>query len=202
MIKHYSSRRAMIDILSIKEQVTRAFKDETKYKSFLDFLFAKDYLNDDELEFPSMKLVSESINLNYTQLSKLIKELYYRLFDDEVLNFKFDFKDVEIVFYIRYFENYAQFSCKKLSYIPRVGEQVNLDFVNAKIGTSMFYVDRVEHSFKSNKQVVYISLKSGLFNQYLFYRKHKAVEYGEIDFNTFYSGNEFDIREAIGLRRY
>ncbi|MFK5959606.1 MAG: hypothetical protein QM495_12160 [Lutibacter sp.] len=202
MIKHYSSKRAMIDILSIKEQVIRAFKNERKYKPFLDFIFAKDYLNDDDIEFPSMKLISEAINLNYTQLSKLIKELYYRLFDDEVLNFKFDFKEVEIVFYIRYFDNYAQFSCKRMNYIPRVGEQVNMDFVNAKIGTSMFYVDRIEHSFESNKQIVYISLKSGLFNQYLYDRKHKAVEYGEIDFSTFYSGNEFDIREAIGLRKY
>ncbi len=43
MIKHYSSKRAMIGVLSIKEQVIRAFKNERKYKPFLDFIFAKQF---------------------------------------------------------------------------------------------------------------------------------------------------------------
>ena len=59
----YSTRRAIIDLLIIKEQVINAFGAESKYKPFLDLIFAKDYLNDNELKLPTMKEISETLNI-------------------------------------------------------------------------------------------------------------------------------------------
>ncbi|NLP58569.1 hypothetical protein [Lutibacter sp. B1] len=122
MLTFYSTKRAIIDILIIKEQVIRAFKDEPKYKLFLDLIFAKDYLNDNDLKLPTIKEISETLNIKYSQLSKLIKEMYYKLFDDESLDFIFEFGKVELIFFVRYFDNYAQKKCKKLNYLPRIGD--------------------------------------------------------------------------------
>ena len=40
-------------------------------------------------------IISETLNIKYPQISKLVKELYYKLFDDEELDFKFEFNKVE-----------------------------------------------------------------------------------------------------------
>ena len=73
MLTFYSTKRALIDILIIKPQVIRVFGNEPKYKAILDFIFAKDYLNDDDLKFPTVKEISEILNIKYSQLSKLCK---------------------------------------------------------------------------------------------------------------------------------
>jgi hypothetical protein len=200
MIKHYSSKRAIIDILSIKEQVIRAFKDEIKYKPFLDFIFAKDYLNDEDIELPSMKLISESISIKYSELSKLIKELYFRLFDDEVLNFKFDFSEVEIVFFINYLKKSIQFKCERLKYLPRVGEQIDISFIQANLGNWMYYVNKVEHKFEGQKQVVYITLRSGIYNSHLKQCIEQAYLRGEISDKEYFTLEDYEFEDKLYRR--
>lgn len=200
MIKHYSSKRAIIDILSIKEQVIRAFKDEIKYKPFLDFIFAKDYLNDEDIELPSIKLISESISIKYSELSKLIKELYFRLFDDEVLNFKFDFSEVEIVFFINYLKKSIQFKCERLKYLPRVGEQIDISFIQANLGNWMYYVNKVEHKFEGQKQVVYITLRSGIYNSHLKQCIEQAYLRGEISDKEYFTLEDYEFEDKLYRR--
>jgi len=202
MLTFYSTKRAIIDLMIIKEQVIRVYGNESKYKVILDFIFAKDYLNDDDLKFPTMKEISETLNIKYSQLSKLIKELYYKLFDDEGLDFVFDFGKVELIFFVHYFDNYAQIKCKKLNYLPIVGDQIGFSFIQAKVGTGMFYVDSIEHTFEGETQRIYITLRSGYYNSYLHYRRQKAIEEREIDRKDFYSMSDYELREELKIGRY
>jgi hypothetical protein len=202
MLTFYSTKRALIDILIIKPQVIRAFGNESKYKAILDFIFAKDYLNDDELKFPTMKEISETLNIKYSQLSKLIKELYYKLFDDEELDFKFVFNKVEVIFFVHYFENYAQIKIEKLTYLPRVGDQIDFSFVHSKVGTGIFYVDMIEHTFEDEIQRIYITLRPGYYNSYLHYSRQKAIEERGVDRKDFYSMSDYDLRKELKIGRY
>ena len=201
MLTFYSTRRAIIDLLIIKEQVINTFGAEPKYKPFLDLIFAKDYLNDNELKLPTMKEISETLNIKYPQLSKLVKELYYKLFDGEQ-DFKFEFNKIEVIFFLRYFENYAQIKINNLAHLPRVGEQIDFSFVRAKVGTSMFYVDSIEHTFEGETQRIYITLRSGYYNSYLYYRRQKAIEEREIDRKDYYTMSDYDLREELKIGRY
>ena len=201
MLTFYSTRRAIIDLLIIKEQVINTFGEEPKYKPFLDLIFAKDYLNDDELKLPTMKEISETLNIKYPQLSKLVKELYYKLFDGEQ-DFKFEFNKIEVIFFLRYFENYAQIKINNLAHLPRVGEQIDFSFVRAKVGTSMFYVDSIEHTFEGETQRIYITLRSGYYNSYLYYRRQKAIEEREICRKDYYTMSDYDLREELKIGRY
>jgi hypothetical protein len=202
MLTFYSTKRAIIDILIIKPQVIRAFGDEPKYKAILDFIFAKDYLNDDDLKLPTMKEISETLNIKYSQLSKLIKELYYKLFDDEELDFKFTFNKVEVIFFVHYFENYAQIKIEKLTYLPRVGDQIDFSFVHSKVGTGIFYVDMIEHTFEDEIQRIYITLRPGYYNSYLHYSRQKAIEERGVDRKDFYSMSDYDLRKELKIGRY
>ena len=202
MFKHYSTKRALIDLLSIKEQVLSVYKDETKYRPILDYLFAKDYLEDDSLSIPSIKEIALKTDIKYSDVSKVIKELYYRLFDDDELNFMLDFKQTEVIFFLRYLENYAQVKFKSFTHLPRMGEQVSLDFAHAKVGTYMFYVERIEHTFENNLHRIYIRLRSGVYNSYLSYRRYRATEEGEISHNDFYDMTDYQLKEALKIGRY
>lgn len=202
MLTFYSTNRAIIDLLIIKEQVIRAFGKEPKYKPILDLIFAKDYLNDNELKLPTMKEISETLNIKYSLVSKLVKELYYKIFDEEALDFKFEFKNAEIIFFLSYFENYAQIKINNLTYLPRVGEQVDFSFAQAKVGTGMFYVDSIDHAFEGETQRIYITLRAGYFNSYLYYRRQKAIEEREIDLNDYYKMSDYDLREELKIGRY
>ncbi|MHB1105618.1 MAG: hypothetical protein ACYCZ2_04570 [Lutibacter sp.] len=202
-MKFYSTKRAIIDLLIIKEQVLRAYENESKYKAILDLIFAKDYLNNNDLSIPSMKEISSITGIKYTQVSKLIKELYDKLFTyDENFDFSFDFKNVEIIFYCKYFDYYAQFKCKQLAYLPKFGDQIDISFVNAKVGTSMFFVDQIEHMFEGDAQKIYIRLRAGTYNTYLHYRKHKAIEEGEISSDDYYSASDYDLRKLLKIGRF
>jgi len=202
MLTFYSTKRALIDILIIKPQVIRVFGNEPKYKAILDFIFAKDYLNDDDLKFPTVKEISETLNIKYSQLSKLIKELYYKLFDDEELDFKFKFNKVEVIFFMHYFENYAQIKIEKLTYLPRVGDQIDFSFVHSKVGTGIFYVDMIEHTFEDETQRIYITLRPGYYNSYLHYSRQKAIEERGVHRKDFYSMSDYDLRKELKIGRY
>jgi len=49
-------------------------------------------------------------------------------------------------------------------------------------------------------QTVDLFLKGGIFNSYWYYRKHKAIEIGEIGFGE--KLYEYQAKERLGLRNY
>jgi hypothetical protein len=53
-----SLKQIVIDFIYIKEQLTELFKHEKQYHVIIDFLIAKDYLNDDLVEKP-VKLTTQ-----------------------------------------------------------------------------------------------------------------------------------------------
>ena len=192
MIKTYTTKRAIIDLMIVKEQVIRIFEGNTKYKGFIEFIFAKDYLDDNDLKLPTIKEISQAIELSSSKVTKLIKELYEEFFENNL-----DFTKVEIVFYTNYLGNFFQFECNDLKYLPRVGEQIDISFIKAKVGSGMFYVDKIEHTFQNDLQRIYITLTAGIYNKYFHFRKSKAYEQREISFEDFYSGNDYSIRNKL-----
>lgn len=195
MIKTYSTKRAIIDLMIVKEQVIKLFTDNKKYKDFLEFIFAKDYLDDNDLKLPTIKEISKATGLTSNKVTKLIRELYADFLEKEL-----DFSKVEIIYFLSYFRKHLQLNFTKSAYIPRIGEQVDMSFVNAELGTGMFYVDKVEHTFEKNVQRIYITLKAGVYSNYFQFRKSKAYAEGEVSINEYYL-DDFDLKRKLNLLR-
>jgi hypothetical protein len=126
MIKTYSTKRAIIDLMIVKEQVIKLFADNEKYKDFLEFIFAKDYLDDNDLKLLTIKVISKATGLTSNKVTKLIKELYSDFLEKEL-----DFSKVEVIYFLSCFRKHLQLKFTQTAYIPRIGEQVDLSFVNA-----------------------------------------------------------------------
>ena len=59
-----SIKQILIDFIYIREQLKILFKDKIEYQPIVDFLLAKDYLDDDlEIPFPRMKDIEEATGL-------------------------------------------------------------------------------------------------------------------------------------------
>lgn len=191
-MKVYSTKRAIIDLLTVQEQVTRVFNGSEKYRRFIDFIFSKDYLGDNNLKIPTIKEISTEIDLSNTKVTKLIRDLYDELFDN-----KFIFNKTEVIFHVKRFDYYVFLECNDLKYIPRVGDEIHLPFVKAKTDCDIYYVERIEHSFAKNLHRININLKGGFYNQYFHYEKNKAYENGKISFDDFYFSEDYIIRNKL-----
>lgn len=199
MERRLSVKRAFLDLLFIKIQLKGLFSDIEKYNQLIEFMLSKEFLDFDE-PIPSLKQISFNLNLKPHTLRKLIHDLYNDVFTlekDRYLNFG----KAEIYFDLNYFENdRGYFQCKNISFIPRVGENITIPFLKAQVGTDYFYVDSIRHRLDSNIQSIYISLKSGNYNKYFHFEKHKAYERGIINTRDLFYKHDLSLKDKMGLR--
>lgn len=84
--------------------------------------------------------------------------------------------------------------------MPRVGENIEIPYFQAKIGCQMFYVDSIHHFLEDKKQKIGIFLRSGSFNQYLHLRKDEAYLKREITDEEFRAPMDYTVKEKLKLR--
>jgi len=198
MLEHSPSpKHILVDLLAIQCQLKILFP-EPEYEAIVAFLTAKDYYNDYELAYPTLKEVEAGTRLKTASLRKLLLEMYDKVFKPET-NLRLDFGKTEITFYLNNYKIYGQFVVNDLKHLPRVGEKVELPFVNAKINSKHFYVEKVDHTFENNTQKILLWLKSGFYNSYWELRKDEALLKGEISLNDEYALYDFQLKEKLGL---
>ena len=193
-----STKRIIYDLLTVKEQVLGYYKDNAKYQKLLSYLTEKDYLKDD-ISFPTLKQVEKYTGIKNYHIRKQLTDMYSELFDMEK-GFEFVFKNCEIYFNIKYLNNYTAVKCKNLSHLPRIGENIDLPFVKAKVGCDHFYVDEIRHGFDQKKQTIDIFLKCGFYNSYWYNRLHKAQEKRELPFKDFYELSDYELKQRLGIK--
>ncbi|MET6989186.1 hypothetical protein [Sediminicola arcticus] len=190
-----SVKQILIDLLSIKDQVFKKYVGNVEYKDLLDFLMAKDYYNEEDLPLPTLKQIEAATGLRTYRIRRQL-EIIYR----ELLNGSLEFNNVVISFNVEYHKTYGHFKCSRLIYLPRIGENMRLPFLKAKMGIDFFYVTDVRQTFEGETQFIEINLKGGFYNAYWHYRKHKALETGEIGLGEQYDLYEFQMKQRLGLR--
>lgn len=193
------AKRAFLDLLYIKIQVNKLFGKEEKYRELISYMMSNDFL-ESSTTLPSLKSIELILNVKSYNLRKLIIDLYNEFFSNELKN-SLRFPKLEVYFDLSYFEGQkGYFKCDKLVCIPRVGENITISFLKAKVGTDWFYVDSIRHDFEKDIQRIDISLKSGTFNTYLYYEKYKAYEERRISTNDLFNKHDLAIKRKIGLR--
>ena len=185
-----SVKHIVIDFIYISEQLRKLFDDQKQFKPIVDFILAKDYLDDDlDLPFPKLKDLEEGTGIKPYILRKLLLQMHCQIFNyDSQLRLRF--KKTLYHFYIKFFDKYCYFTIDKLDHLPRIGEQISLPFVKASMDIDWFYVDGIKHEFTGTTQNIYLTLKVGEFNSYWRFRKDQALELNEIGRNDIYNSKD------------
>ncbi|QKJ63339.1 hypothetical protein [Flavobacterium sp. M31R6] len=201
MKQSISTKQILIDLLSIKDQVKKLFENQKEFNSLVTYLCAKDYYNDDNIPFPTLKEIEIGTGLNSNQLRKQLLRIYEDLFNYDPI-YNLEFNETEYVFYLNYNKVYGSFTLTKIMNLPRIGENVTIPFLKAKVNTDYFYVDDIRHYFEGNTQRIDIYLLAGSFNSYWYNRKHQAVEENEISFRDLYDLYDFQLKKLLKIGRY
>ena len=193
-----AAKRAFLDLLFIKNQIHKLFANEEKYKSLVSFMMSKNFLESNE-PLPTIKSMEQILGLRPHKLRKLIHDLYEEMFGNE-LNHALKFNKIEIYFDLHYFEGqYGYFKCSDLAFIPRVGENMTIPFLKAKVGTDYFYVDSIRHSLEYDVQRIDIRLNSGFYNKYFHYEKYKAYGEGRISLRYLFRKHDLNLKDQMRL---
>ncbi|WP_047247486.1 hypothetical protein [Maribacter thermophilus] len=197
MKRRVSIKQMFIDLLLILPQVNSYARGDEKFNELLNFLNDKNYYLNDELPIPTFKEISEETGIPINKLRGLIKNLYMGLVN-EVNGFCFNFNKTEVIFVAEFLKTYASFRTKDLRFVPREGEQIDIPFFRGKLGTSLFYVKDISHSFENDRHVVNIRLQPGRYNMYSHFRLDKALALGEVGYQDFFESSVYEIQERLG----
>lgn len=160
-----STKQMLLNIIWMRSRASSLADQNKRYSAFLKFILEQDFINE-EVPLPPLKELSEAAGIKYSQLRKLIEEVYLNLIHYETQP-SFSFSKIRYEFYIRGWRKKSVYAkVDKLPIIPRVGEFVNMPFFSALLGTSQFYVDEIRHEFEDDTQVVNFLLKQGTYNTY------------------------------------
>lgn len=192
-----SIKQIIIDFIFIGDQLKELFKERKEYQSIIEFILAKDYLNEDlNIPYPKLKEAEVATGLKSYTLRKILLKMHSEIFTYE-RKLNLSFKNVIYHFYISYFDYRCQFTVDYLPHLPRIGDSMSLPFVSALIPINYFYVEDIKHELENNTQIVVITLKVGRFNEYFRYMKDRALELGEINFRNSYGLSEDEIKKII-----
>ena len=187
----------MIHFIYIREQIKDLFKDQKEYQPIVEFILAKDYLDDDlDIPFPKLKDLEEATALKSHILRKLLLQMHGQLFGFSN-NLKLSFPKVLYHFHIKYFDKYCHLTFDKLEYLPRVGENISLPFTKAAIGINWFFVEDIKHEFEDTTQNIYLTLTVGTNNSYWKFRKDQAIELNEIGINDLFDLNDYQLKKKV-----
>lgn len=192
-----SVKQIIRDFIYIGKQLDHLFKDRLEYKLIIDFILAKDYLNEElDLRLPKMKEVEEATGLKSHTLRKLLLKMHSEIFTYE-RKLNLSFNKVIYQFNIKFYNNHCFFRVDKLPHLPKIGESVSLPFISASIPINYFYVDNIQHEFENDCQIIDITLKVGSYSPYYHYMKDRALELREISKWEMYDLSESQIKEII-----
>ena len=103
---------------------------------------------------------------------------------------------VEHHFLLDDFTNKAFFTCR-LTVTPRIGEEVEVPFLERYAGSGRYHVHRVVHRYEEDRAIVTVWLQTGQYNQHYEYLKDRAEFERAIDFRTLIMGHRFEIEKIL-----
>lgn len=196
-----STKDMLMDISSLRSKAMRLAENGKAYNVLLQDILARNLFYDDEARVLSLKELSAATGLKYGKIRKYMEEIYHDLVLDHEARPVFSFTKVRFEFLISGFtkDKFITLEAGQLPVVPRVGEQISIPFFHAYLKTSHFYVDKVDHCFEEDAQIVKIWLQQGYYNSYWHYRKDKAKEEHEVAPMDFFHLEEHELKRKFGV---
>jgi hypothetical protein len=197
-----SVKHIVTDFIHISEQLRELFNGQEQFQPIVDFILAKDYLDDDlDIPFPKLKDLEEGTGIKPYILRKLLLQMYNQIFNYES-HLKLRFDKTLYHFYVKFYDQYCYFTVDKLDCLPRIGEQISLPFIKASMDINWFYVDGIKHEFEGNTQNIHLTLKVGEYNSYWRFRKDQAIEQKEIGhYDISNSRDDYELKDKVYFKK-
>lgn len=195
-MEKFSIKQALLDLLYVDVHLPKVAKDFPEYQSLIDFIVNHQSLDDDDIPYPTIKEAAEVTNIRYDKIRKQIRKLYELMFPFmEHQYLKFTKVKYELAF--SYFKNYHYMVIDNFPIPLRVGENITMPFLKAKLQTDRFYISSIRHHFEKDTQTIEVHLNGGDYNLYWHNRKDEAIEKREIPLMDFYDKDDYVLREEI-----
>ncbi len=196
-----STKEMLMDISSMKQKALLLAENGKAYTDLLKDILARDLFYDEEASMPSIKELSQSTGLKYGKIRKYIEAIYQDLILDHEARPLFTFSKVRYELLIRGWrkDKFMTLEADQLPVIPRVGEGISLPFFSAYMENSNFFVEKIDHRFEEDTQIIKIWLRVGSYNSYWHYRKDKAKEEYEVGLMDFYHLEEHELKKKLGV---
>ena len=102
--------------------------------------------------------------------------------------------------YELYFSNFNYRHYMLIDSFPvalRVGENLTMPFLKAKMQTDRFYVSSIRHSFIRETQLIEVELKGGDYNLFWNLRRDEAEEKRELPLMDFYGKEDYLLKKEL-----
>ena len=192
-----SSQQMLLDICSMVSRAKDLLKEEKSYHTLLNAITNIGYCYDDTQHLPSLKELSAQTELKYDLVRRQLRQIYKDLLPDVEKAMPFHFIKVLYTFHLKGWTRSIWFDADTLPVVPRVGENINVPFFKAYVGTDYFYVAEINHTLQDTHQLIDIMLKQGRYNSYWHFRKDQAAEEGEIGFSEYVSEDDYTLKKKL-----
>jgi len=198
-IIHQPSTPEVLQCLGSMPVYSKILSENTSdkhYSDFLKWLLSAIFYNRQE-EKITIKKIAADFKADTTKVTKWINEIYKAIFE---LNYEkpelFQTNGINLSLYMKHFDSSCSFNLS-MPAVPREFEKLNFSFAQAKVGTSYFWVKRIDHDIEDNKSGITIWLESGMVNKYREFALDKSIFHGWIGFMDVYHKSSFDIDEEL-----
>jgi hypothetical protein len=140
--------------------------------------------------------LAKEFNKPSGKIKQWIAQIYEDVFDlNESSPHLFQKEGIKVSMYFKNNDNFTGFNIS-VQCIPREGERLSCYFVKAKVGTDMFYVNRVQHMFDLNHNVE-IWTMGGCVNKYREFMLDRAEFQGRIGWYDLHNQHPYELDEYL-----
>ncbi|WP_026914899.1 hypothetical protein [Christiangramia portivictoriae] len=165
-MEEFSYKAAVLDLIYLQDQLAVFTKKYPEYEQIADILCAHDYFDDDiDIPIPTMTSISRDTGIKFTKVKKQLKEIHDLIFSKDGENLSFNKTRYRICFSDH--GDHFEINLKHLPVVPRVGDNLDIPFIKARLAWGLFYVEEIDHVFDNGTQIIEIWCKTGRANQYL-----------------------------------
>ena len=170
--------------------------EEKKYTPFLNLLCNIENLG--LSEFPIVKETALKYGFTQVQINRWIKEIYDDIFDLSCSNPELFYKDREIPIEF-VFENLGNnaFLSFSLPSVPKIYEEINIRFLNAKLHTYIFWIEEVQYQIADPENTIIIKAKGGICNKYRDFAIDKAMFERKLHFHERWYLTDTEIDDIV-----
>lgn len=198
-LAHHASSQDVFNSLSgspIYSQILLQQNPDKGYLNFLQFLIDKSFYPE-RSEKVTMKQMAADFKSTPDKISKWLRQIY----DDIIeLNYEkptlFQTDGIKVALHFKNYDSSLTFHTS-LQTLPRVHESFYAYFVNAKVGTTYFWVDNVQHEFVNNNTQITIFLIGGFVNKYREFLLDRAVFEEYLSFYQAMTRYDFQIDQDL-----
>lgn len=151
------TREVLHDITTMGVSLSTLLNKGKDYDNIIQYIIDNKFYYNLYQSIPLKKL-SQELGYPYQTFQKLVHQIYRDALDYET-EFRVDIKEVEYQITLEGYRHTVYLTMNSLPIVPRIGEEIRIQFFKAYVGEEFFYVKNIRYVLYDDQQVVSILVK-------------------------------------------